>query len=246
MTYTQESLGFASDVDMASHALPAIDVYDRLAVVKDTAGFLPTTRGELTEAMSLLSFQEVPGGAAAHLNEILLHQKRSASVDPQAAVRSVTNQYAGYARKARYDLTALTTLREELEESTGNPLTSVKEAGAVTGLGQLARYKDITSLAGARDPDKFPFPPLYNGADNKRNAFDPYTAAQPDPLARERIVTVARAERLWHGRALVRGAIEDQQARFSFWVDRLQEARQHGAAKPVAAVALQNLGVKVD
>ena len=53
---------------------PTLPLLERLHILKATAGFLPTTRGEVNEALALLDYLHKPGKTAAHLNEILLHQ----------------------------------------------------------------------------------------------------------------------------------------------------------------------------
>ncbi len=115
-------------------------VPERLRVVRDVAGFYPTTHGELTIATDLKDRLDTVAGCAGYLNGILLHQLNANTEDPEAAVRSVTNQIVGYAGKARADKFFLTELDREMRESQTDHRAAMGSAELHSGLGQFVRY----------------------------------------------------------------------------------------------------------
>ncbi len=256
MSYTQERFDFGyGPAPQAAADLQTLDVYAKLNMLKGGQNFYPTTRRETHEAMTLIDYVERPGaagraGTASRLNEIFQHQQKAETNKPEAAVQSVTSEYAAYARKARADGVALRTLFSELVEIRDvNPFHSLasKRKHLHTGVGQLVRQHDLDELAQTQDPSRFPFDPLTGtrASSVKKPAFDPYTAPQPDPEVAERIDIVLGSTRHWQGKELVETGIEEQRHRFGFWVERLQEAQAHAIALPVARKALQNLGILV-
>ncbi len=230
-----------------------LDIPQRLLAVQSAAGFFPTTRRELHEAMTLFDYAHKPAGAAGHLNEILLHQQKAQTHDPTAAVRSVVSEYAAYAKKARNDEAQQRTLREEMGDVSGNVLRSlgnaVVRAGLHTGIGQLVRFHDLRAIAHGSKDVPTGFSPL-DGLGNKRStgkkepAADPYTILQPDAIVRSRIDDVLKTTRLWGGRLLVVAAQDDQANRRAFWTERLKESRSHLSARLIADAALENLSVR--
>jgi hypothetical protein len=226
--------------------LPTVGPFERLEDLRATAGFYATSNRELNEGFSILAFNHHPGGAAAHIAEILGHQQTANTADPQAAARKVTNEYAKYANKARADKTALLGLQEEVFDSViTDTRRSLHDIRAVTGLGQFIRFHDLNRLATSKDASKFPFSPL--GNPKAPEAFDPYTAAQPEKLVHQRIEAIARTIPVWQSRNVIGKAVEDQEQRFAFWTKALDEIREHvPAVRPVAYAALQSLGIEID
>lgn len=247
MTIPQQEFSFPRPTPEAAEGLPTVGPFERLEDLHAAAGFYATSSRELNEGFSILAFAHRPGGAAKHIAEILSHQNSADTDDPQAAARKVTNEYAKYAHKARADKTALLGLQEEIFDPVINDARrSLYNMRAITGLGQFIRFHDLNRLATSKDVGEFPFLPLGNTAKTP-DAFDPYTAAQPDKLVRQRIEVIARTIPVWQARNVIGSALEDQQSRFAFWTKALSEIREHvPAVRPVAYAALQSLGIEVD
>ena len=222
---------------------PQIELSDRLRTIRDIHGFMPTSKTEINGAFGLLPFMETPGGAAKHLNEILLHQKKARTDTPDAAVRSVTREYAGYAAKARADGSNLVYLRQELADlDDASNLKTLQSVGIQTGLPQFVRYYDLSRLA---NDGTVVVSPFTKRSDGKASALDPYTAPQPTKEMKLHMDKVAATTRVWDARKVVEGMISDQHNRFGFWTARLREARAHTLAAPVATAALQQLKVPI-
>lgn len=223
-----------------------IHTLERLLIVGEEEGFYPTSRRELNEAFNLRSFRETPGGAAKHLAEVSAHQvKHNAS--PREAVRSIANEYFGYARRARTDKTNLLTLQEEVSDlSQHNRLETVKTSMISTGLGQLVRYIDLKKLAHTQDFSQFDVTVL-RGYDREHNdAFDNYVSSEPSKEMTAHIESVISSMRLWQLSETVDAAITEQSKRFEFWVECLKESRRHSVARPIAYNALISLGIKIE
>lgn len=238
--------------DMGSEGEPAqpagsevIEALDRLDIMKRQAGFLPTSRRELNEAYSLLSFTHEPGGAGLHLAKIAGHQRRHGADVPRT-LRGVIAGYVAYARRARTDRTNLVTLHEELAEADSVDRLSSPAGHVYTGLGQLVRYIDLSNLALNKHPADFPFMPLHKYTDSPTP--DDYVVTQPSPEVAARIKDVMESTSKWEAERWVASAIDDQRQRQDFWTERLQEIKQHytytGPVRAMARRALEDLGIR--
>jgi hypothetical protein len=221
-----------------------IAVADRLDITHRVAGFLPTTHRELNETMTLLDYIGKPSGTAAHLNEILIHQKKSVSEDPAAAVRSITNEYAGYIAKARMDKTQLGLFGDEIRLQRTTPSRTVNLEALHSGLGQFARFVDLRAFAAKIGGAALPANPLRAAQSGKNTSRDRYTVTIPDPEMRDRILAVVGKTPQKKAAAITAAAVVDQTNRIAFWTARLQESRRHMAARPIAYEALLKLGIR--
>jgi hypothetical protein len=217
---------------------------ERLFEVSQAAGFLATSRTELNEAYTLLDITET----VTHLDEIRLHQKRHDVPDPMEAVRSIVTGYRDFARRARFDRTALWNLDDELAaRRSATPITALAHldlpGGNLSGVPQLVRYRDLHMHAEGKPLGKDAFFPLYPYHDGKHRALDAYTVAKPGPQAQARIETVTKAVRLHEARKLVNPALTDQQNRADFWTDRLLRARLHPMVTATANAMLRSLSI---
>lgn len=213
--------------DVGSEAEPdTIEALDRLDIVRREVGFLPTTRRELKEAYGLL--------------------RPVAGVDQPRTLRSVIADYATYARRARVDRAHLVTLHEELAEAKHADRLSSPTEYVHTGLGQLVRYMDLSSLALNKRPADFPFMPLREFGDSPTP--DDYVVTKLSPEVAERINQVLASTAKWEAERWVDNAIDDQRHRQDFFVTHLQQIeRQYTYASPVRAITrrvLEDLGVR--
>jgi len=218
---------------------------DRLDFMNRQAGFLPTSRRELNESFSLLSFMQEPGGAAKHIAEVARHQDKH-EADPVRTTRSIILEYSHYARRARVDRTSLLTLKEELEETDGVHTLSSPKDEIYTGLGQLVRYIDLSHLALNKRPEDFPFMPLRKYTPVATTP-DSYVMTQPSEEVEARIKDVLSHTRKYEAERWVKAAVEDQTHREDFWIDRLREIKKHQAGGQLRALTsriLADLGAK--
>lgn len=241
--------GLPVDIDTVetASAFGSAEVLNRVRTMRDTQGFYPTSEGEANEGFSLLSFLDKPGATAKHLHEIQLRQinaqrKPGSTADPAATIRAITQEYAGYAARARLDLSAIQQMGNELKLIQHvSKFVSLQTAGVESGIAQLTRFLDLRRLA---DEGVYSIPPFVRRKDGRRSALDPYTRAEPDAATREHLDRAAASVRIWQAEQLLPTLIADQKARKDFWVSRLVEAKQHMLARPVAASALAHLGVE--
>lgn len=233
----------------AGYELTEIGVAERLTTMRNVAGFYPTSSRELTEGMTLLDYIEKPAGAAGHLNEILIHQQKSVSTDPAAAVRSVTVEFGDYAKKARADGSKLVELRTTIADMTQvHPFSALakEQSSLLDGAGQLVREHDLDLLSQNAAPPVLTVDPLRGWVRGgpTPNAYDRYTAGQPDAETAARISKVLGRIRFHEAPDLIETALEGQRSRYRFWVERLQESRAHHSARPLARTILTQLGVE--
>jgi hypothetical protein len=228
----------ASEFQLGSRYHTAVD---RIGLLRDTWGFMPTSAGEANRAYALLGYMDDPDGAAAYLDGILAHQQRkSASKNPETAVEKVAREIGAYARKARGDTVALAQLTQELRDSrAGGSLATLGDVRLQTGTGQLVRHVD---LAGLLLHGKIGIDP-FSMQTKKQPAADPYTVSQRSRAMNAHVEHVLQAIPVSHASGLILAAAADQAKRRAFWTEILQQARQQAVARPIAYVALQDLGV---
>lgn len=228
-----------------------IDRTQRIRIIKDEQGFIPTSYDEITEALALQSFPQKRGGAGSHLNEILLRQiklKKSyeeqaetisslifmeceplAVIDPQSTVRSVVRQYTDWYADAAEGFCSLVELAEAVH-NTDKPTLNIREvAPNHPGLPYLARYYSLMQEA-------------YYKPENSENSpykdeFFSFEDGEPEATRTaldEISVRVARQ--------LVPEAAADQGQRFNCWEQALLSSIGHLAARAIATTALRTYG----
>jgi hypothetical protein len=212
-----------------------LDRFQRIdALPRLEDGFLPTTLPEQTEVLSLQSFIDRPGGAARHLAEVVKHQRKADTDDPQAAARRITRDYINYAQDAKARFYELEALGDELEDA--NPELILDRVVTATQPGVLAfmRYFDLSTLrhtgnirAVGYDPQKTKYLPDNGGI-------------------------VAHAEmaveswRVHQVRKRLPEAKQDQANRTGFFLKRLVEVKDHyPILRPIAAEGLDQIYERV-
>ncbi len=74
-----------------------LDWVEKQTIMDGQFGFLAPTSGELNRAFSVVPFIDSVAGAARHLNEVLLHQRKNSKVtDPAGAIRSIVRDMGRY------------------------------------------------------------------------------------------------------------------------------------------------------
>jgi hypothetical protein len=205
------------------------DPFVRLIMVRDREQFLPVNLNELTEALSLGSYPARQGGAARHLNEILLHQKKAETDDPNRAVRSVATEYVSYYRSAKLGAEQLTVLSEDVRE-VYNPNLSLDMALGLdhVGLAGMVRFMDLRKVASqqyVKDGEINPL--LIDYTDQRRVNTMRY------------IANILKNLRIGDIRSIVPLSLEDQKHRSNFWHERLVESSRHATARPIVERALK-------
>ncbi|HET6925093.1 MAG TPA: hypothetical protein VFH39_04645 [Candidatus Saccharimonadales bacterium] len=224
---------------------PKVDLLDRMYTLYATAGFYPTTRTEINEAFGLLDEGRPKVATVRHLDDVYRHQLKADTNNPEAAVRNITRLYVNYAQKARADVGALVFLEREIHDpEVVNYRQSLREADIVPGRAQLARFMDLRVLAQQQSDRNLLFSPLETGRKGRQqNAFDRYTAVQPDPEIQARIELVADMS-IKNVMDILPAAINEQRARREFWIERLEGASLYERSAPIAREALQRLGIR--
>lgn len=210
---------------------PQLDRYQRIEVLDQVEGFLPATKPEQVEAMSLQSFIEKPWGTSKHLAEIATGRNKENidTQDPEAAVRKIVHNYVDWAMDAHKSSHELATLAEAIEFT--NPelklykLDELQTPEAQAGLVKFLRFYDLSVLAKTGDIEAVGYDP--------QNVN--YSTDNPGIM-----YYLGLASEVWRVHS-VRGRLPDAQGhegkRFLFWMERLTEVRAHstGAVRAIAA-----------
>lgn len=219
---------------------------ERLEVMNETQGFLPTTRDELNTATAVVAFDDIPGKTARHLNDVLQHQRKARTDMPEQAVRSITAEFAGFAQRARSDHQGLANLQEDIR-LLDYPFASLsEEIGDNRAVRQLVRFVDLqayTKSAGQESPgfDVLKRAARVRGLESARTIIDVYSVDELDPAVKTHIDEVLAGITVGRSRELVAKAVAEQQKRLEFWIKHLQQSRQHSLARPIAERALRDL-----
>lgn len=205
---------------------------DRLEMVHGELGFIPHSMSELNYAMLGLDNRDVPGGYARHLNEVLLHQKKSISEDPTAALRSIVRKVKGFASTVRGDKTMLLQIQEELQDSLG-----VHNFLELNSLHNLSKWRDQPSTKRGLG--------LISREILVGQALQDKTMPNLDQVADEDAIEhVLGSIRVYEASNAITSAIEHSDARFAFWVECLESAKDHTVVRPLAFQALASLGIE--
>lgn len=245
-----------------------LDIRDRIILLNDVAGFFPVTRPELHEAVNLVTFQDSPGKAARHLNEILIHQQKSSSDSPKKAVQSKTSEYVSYALQAQRDGAKLGNLATVVQEIynpkllladclrdelffDGVPEEDIDSRIIDTdGVRQLVRYIDMrrffnsTPGSKTRPPfEKFPAYDRIRGEDEDRQIIDAFSQSSLVPTLEGYILEQVGSYPVGMMRRRLSEAVQDATSREFFWVQMLQQSKAHTIARPIAEKALEHLAL---
>lgn len=215
-----------------------VGVAERLETVERRFGFLPRSRRELSDTYGLTG-EDLIAGAATHLNDVFNRQKfKTKMEDPAETVRSMTARYADYAKNARAEAGLLGLLVEDITTENGTLNTN--------RLGDDWRYSDswarsIVHALWTHDVNTF----KKVGEDDDASPLDTkeegaYSVSDKAMLSRAQ--TMMRRQKGVFNDAITQ-SLKNEQQRFAFWVEKLQEARKHTIARPIAYKALVELGV---
>jgi hypothetical protein len=198
----------------------------RINMVRDKEGFMPESLRELNEVFDMGSKTDRLGGAARHMNDILLHQKHSLTDDPTRAVRSVAREYVGYYESAVYETEKLELVNQELK-LTDNPELKLNLVFSLedVGLAAMLRFMDFNTA-------------LTHEVENNPLVVD-YTK-EPKPKTVIYIQQKLQSLRVGDIRRIVPRAIEDQEMRSIYWHNRLEECVNHSAARLIVKEALRS------
>ena len=190
---------------------PFDNAFERLEAFHGATHFFPGSYRELSEGLVLLdtNYSVKRGGAARHLNDILLHQKNETqSEDPGKAVIAVTQEYGAYFRLAQRSYNYLINLGEEVEKASDSVKPTLSLANAVgsnAGFGDLVHFVDLRRLAMDQSIAEGEIDPLGNEY-----------LTNPTPMVKDYIAKSARKLRMKDVRSLMPLSIADQLARARF------------------------------
>lgn len=234
-SYSQESFDFSyggNEVPLSQpEELQKLTPVQRLGFVVNGIGMVPSSKKELTRAMSALEHRDSAGGFASHLNEILLHQNKAKTNDPRAALRSVLSEVGSYASTARGNVAMLGTLECELADRDDLvPSKSVANNGLSRDLLRVpATRRAIGHMLRSRQVDI---------ALRENELVDLNQAVDDEQMAV--FLQGIRLSDFKHGVDVTR---RQQQNRFDFWTDQLEASTRHSAVRAMAFAALEKCGV---
>ncbi len=246
--------------EQSQESVPALDVRERMEVVYLTHGFIPHTKDELNEIVSIDSFAVKKGGVALHLNEVLLHQKKAQTADPTQAVKSKTQEYTWFATQAHQDGGDLLLLHHRSRDML-NPKVSLydylqdlkvdlhsDDPAYDVGVRQLVRHIDLNNLrVSGTSPsqlgDILKKRSRIRGEKGSRKITDMYDFAVDDDDmwayvdSRIQAITIGELRNV----GVLEDAIDASINRFDYWIEVLKASRFHMLARPIASRALTAL-----
>jgi len=159
----------------------------------------------------------------------VLEEVHSVDFDPNAAVRSVANEFINYYRSARFTVFKLKKLSNDLKNQY-NPQTSLEKAfkPGNLGLASLIRYLDLRNLIREQAIKKDCVNPLKIEYLNK-----------PTPEVLEYVRERTDQLNVGQIRHVVAPALDEQRVRNMYWHNRLHEGESHLIAKPLIQTALR-------
>ena len=229
----QSLIGAEVETKEASEA----DLAERMTTVEERFGFIPRSRRELSDTYDLTG-KDLVGGAATHLNTVLQRQKRYDVEAPDATVRSIVARYAGYAENAKVEYGLLSQLEEIVVDESGST--------TLNRLGTDWKYSGALSrplLHGLWTQDAHAYMRDAEGVDplKQLDAGEKYSASNKATLEaiQQQIDVTKPAEFI----DALSSSKHSEVSRYEFWVNALQEARNHKAGAAVAYEALKKLRV---
>lgn len=219
-----------------------LSIPEKLKVVRETEGFFPVSKLELSTVQELVGAEEEWGRYAVirHLQEVKWRQQKPhiKAEDPAAAVRAIVRSYGEFYRRSRYDATMLQQFLAKLEEplriDPKQPLSDfIESSGIVTreGPAQFVRYYDLRLIAEQGDIHAAGFDTLAVAAEV---STDPYT----NKSTREGLERIAaRTSSITTLRA--KGALQEvsmaEANRMKYWKSTLMRASLYGIARPIVS-----------
>ena len=204
-----------------------LNIRERLTGVYDHAGFYPSTRVELTEALTIVDDFSL-GGMWRHLEfEVREHQKKARNrvKSPDAAITTIVAGYKDSAESAFDAYASLDGLHLKIAgiyTESLNPklkLENIAEAEDKNALALAARYQDLKIFA--KKGSEFGFNPL------DINYLDP----DQSQFVETRIAKAFDSKELLEIDDLVMEASKDQLNRAFFHTDALKMCRRFRARK---------------
>lgn len=210
------------DLESEQPALPfnetgniLLDRYQRIDTIEYVEGFLAATKEEQNEAMTLIDEIGRPGGAARHLREVVIHQKKAQTGDPQAALRKLTRNYIGYAGDALRSTHELEALQATLEDVNPELILDRVISAEQPGLLAFMRDYDLALLRQTGRPDKI--------------GYDPqkveYRLDNPGIMVFAQLAV--ESWRVHQVRKRLPEATGHEAKRGQFWLERLDEVKRH-------------------
>ncbi|MFZ1301709.1 MAG: hypothetical protein WAQ27_04035 [Candidatus Microsaccharimonas sp.] len=236
------------DIVAESEAQPK-SPHERLFEVQERFGFKPFSKEELSFIIRMTG-KDYPQGAATFLNTILLkqrnvldkHRAKGEEVDddmPKLSLMSIVGRYGGFAREAGSQKSGLLGLTDMIAER------GAKRSEKASSIPVLRDWSldgstraPILNLLKADDIDAFIDKP-----DSTTPPFDvDYTALSSQQLKQQGDAYIA-ALRVGQLQDIIAIRSRELTNRKNFWVQSLQEARKHNAARPAAEAQLRNLKI---
>lgn len=244
---------------------PELGTHERMEIVYNAHGFLPFTKDELNDIVSIDAFPTKKGGAARGLNEVLLHQKKANTDNPEQAVRSKTEEFVWYAKQAHQDCKELLELNHQFREMLNPSLTladylediAIDEQTAslagLAGVHQLVRFLDLNEFRQTRNPFVSGLSILkkharIRGDEGSREVKDAYSSydidSEVETYIEKRLAEITVGSLRKGKITVVEKAYEASHNRFDYWTDVLKASKAHTLARPIAQRALALLTEK--
>lgn len=150
-----------NQLPLYENGLPELDRFQRIEILETVEGFLPTTKAEQVEVMSLLDYPPNMGGAARHIAEVSRRQHLKTSMeDPASTSRKLVRNYVDWMTDAYKSSHELAQLETDLKEVL-NPELRLSRVFEPTqpGLLPFMRYYDLALLKITGDTEVIGYDP---------------------------------------------------------------------------------------
>ena len=241
-----------------------LDTQEKFIALSDspTAGFLPFSNRETSQAFEMLDYLEnrakYPAGVGNRLQEIFLRQRNALNGGIAVAVRtlqSLAYEYGDYALNALEQLGAMDVLLAELKDGHFNPGVKVSEdefESGANGLIAVVRFKDVQEvLKSGRSSTVFDplktvehrkIDPNDTTKEKHKTVGDLYTSfGETDDAVLLRIERFMDETTIAQLRPLAHAARDNEFHRYNFWRYVVESTRAHGAAWTVGKTILGQL-----
>lgn len=205
--------------------LKKLTPYERIAVVRNEAGFFASSSRELNLALGAIEHRDEPGGFGHYLNDVLIHQQKSVSDNPERALRSIVEDIKGFGRSAAPTISILQLLTRELPEGNFEALASSSQL-------QNWKYQESTRRALRTLVHR-----------NKQREMQPegenlnLNAAITDEEVEDYLSVTRRYQAITD----IITVSAEQEARQGFWLETLKSSESHMVIRKMARQAIVDM-----
>lgn len=198
--------------------------YERYMTVFTEAGFSPKSPRELNLAIGYIENRDKPGGFGKYLNEVLIHQQRAVTDDPQAALRKIVADVRSFAKSVIPDQTMIEEMQSALPD--GN-FTVIGDSSTVSGWKHQSDTKRGLRLI------------AHEHRLRQHEPDDPTLDLTPPDD--DEIAAMVGSMQTFEAAKVIKSLTKQHGNRRKFWIEVLKSAQTHMVVKSIVDSALKEL-----